>query len=185
MCGTLCTDYHKGRLTLLVPKWIRYFKEKRLDDIIFPDLREQMDSCSLNTFSSIAYRCLKKVSEERPNITEVKKELEIALEQQEDFEETQRIENLASSLISNTSRNKNFMLFPRGILVGDGNTWLSKLKNGKVCEVISATTCIYADSLVQDNTQSSRFSNIIKCGMYNGFTVKVATQFLSPKIRYT
>ncbi|XP_076899023.1 receptor like protein kinase S.2-like [Bidens hawaiensis] len=185
MCGTLCTDYHKGSLTLLVPKWIRYYKEKRLYEIIFPDLREQMDPCSLHTFSSIAYRCLKKVSQERPTIVEVMKELEIALEQQEDLEEARRIENLAISPIPNTPSKKKFMLFPRGILIGDGNTWLSKLKNGKVCEVISSTKCIYADSLVQDNTQNSRFSDVIKGGMYNGFTIKVTTQFLSPKVRYT
>ncbi|KAM0029552.1 putative protein kinase RLK-Pelle-CrRLK1L-1 family [Helianthus debilis subsp. tardiflorus] len=185
MCGTLCTDYHKGRLTLLVPKWIRCYNEKRLDQIIFPDLKEQMDSYSLNTFSALAYRCLKKASEKRPTMAEVMKELEIALEQQEDFEETQRIEKLMISPISNTSPNQNFMRFPEGVLVGDGNTWLSKFKNGNVCEVISATKCIYADSLVQDNTQNSRFINVVKGGMYDGFTVKATTGFLSPKVTYT
>ncbi|KAI7746820.1 hypothetical protein M8C21_000174 [Ambrosia artemisiifolia] len=77
------------------------------------------------------------------------------------------------------------MQFPKGVLVGDGNTWLSKLKNGKVCEVISATKCIYVDSLVHDDTQDSRFSNVINGGLHNGFTVKVRSQFLSLKTAYT
>ncbi|MFS8009856.1 putative protein kinase RLK-Pelle-CrRLK1L-1 family [Helianthus anomalus] len=60
-------------------------EEKRLDEIIFSDLKEQMDSCSLNTFSSLAYRCLKKDREERPSMVEVMKQLEIAVEQQVSF----------------------------------------------------------------------------------------------------
>ncbi|XP_076898998.1 uncharacterized protein LOC143552739 [Bidens hawaiensis] len=169
---------------MLVHKWKRCYDEKRLDEIIYSEIKEQMDSCSLNTFSSIAYRCLKRDREERPKMIEVMKELEIALEQQEDSEETQRIQNLVTSSIQNISENQNFMQFPNGVLVGDGNTWLAILK-GKVCEVISATKCISADSFVHDDTQNLRFPNVIKGGMYNGFTVKVTTQFLKPKATYT
>ncbi|KAJ0774586.1 putative protein kinase RLK-Pelle-DLSV family [Helianthus annuus] len=185
LCGRLCTIYRNRELGLLLPTWLRYYNEKRLDEIIFPDLKEKMDSCSLNTFSSLAYRCLKKEREERPSMAEVMKQLEIALEQQEDFEETMRIQNLVISSISKTPRNQNFMRFPNGVLVGDGNTWLSILQSGKVCEVISATKCISADSLVHDDTQNLRFSNVLKGGMNNGFTIKVTTQFLSRKVRYT
>ncbi|KAI3756040.1 hypothetical protein L1987_55852 [Smallanthus sonchifolius] len=77
------------------------------------------------------------------------------------------------------------MRFPKGVLVGDGNTWLSKLKNGKVCEVICARKCVSADSLVHDDTQKSRFSNVVSGEMHNGFRVKVTTQFLSRKAMYT
>ncbi|KAL8224635.1 hypothetical protein R6Q59_000271 [Mikania micrantha] len=181
MCGRLCYDNRNARLYDLVHMWRICFKEKKLDEIIFHGLKEHMNQCSMNTFSSIAYRCLKKDREERPTMAEVMRQLEIALEQQEDFEETQRIQSL---VISNTSRDQNFMRFPNGVLVGDGNTWLSKLRNNKVCEVISATKCIHADSLVHDKTQNSRFSNIIKAGLFNGFTVKVTTEFLSPKTTY-
>ncbi|XP_076914510.1 putative serine/threonine-protein kinase PBL28 [Bidens hawaiensis] len=188
--GVVLLEILCGRLVnikpvdMLVPKWKRCCDEKRLDEIIYSELKEQMDSCSLNTFSSIANRCLKRDREERPTMAEVMKELKTALEQQDDFEETQRIQNLVTSPITNTSQNQNFMRFPNGVLVGDGNTWLAILK-GKVCEVISATKCISADSLVHDDTQKSRFSNVIKGGMYNGFTVKVTTQFLSPKAAYS
>ncbi|XP_076952460.1 receptor like protein kinase S.2-like [Bidens hawaiensis] len=181
LCGRLAITKEVDRL---VPKWRRCYYEKRLDEIIFSDTKEQMSSFSLNAYSSIAYKCLKRDREERPTMAEVMKELKTALEQQEDFEETQRIQNLVTSPITNTSQNQNFMRFPNGVLVGDGNTWLAILK-GKVCEVISATKCISADSLVHDDTQNSRFSNVIKGGMYNGFTIKVTTQFLSPKAAYS
>ncbi|KAJ0768850.1 putative protein kinase RLK-Pelle-CrRLK1L-1 family [Helianthus annuus] len=86
MCGKLCCEYSNGRLSqILVNKWRRCYEEKRLDEIIFPDLKEKMDSCSLNTFSSLAYRCLKTYREERPSTAEVMKQLEIALEQQVSF----------------------------------------------------------------------------------------------------
>ncbi|MFS7922541.1 putative protein kinase RLK-Pelle-CrRLK1L-1 family [Helianthus anomalus] len=182
MCGKLCLDYSNGQI--LLKKWTRCCEEKRLDEIIFSDLKEQMDSCSLNTFSSLAYRCLKKKREERPTMADAVKILEIALEQQEEFEETMRIQKLLKSPILNTSEDQNPIQFPNGILVDDGNTWLAILE-GKVCEVISATKCISADSLVHNSTQKSRFPNVVKGGMYNGFTVKVTTQFLSPKTMYT
>ncbi|KAJ0802091.1 putative protein kinase RLK-Pelle-CrRLK1L-1 family [Helianthus annuus] len=154
MCGKLCFEYSNG-LQILVNKWRRCYEEKRLDEIIFPDLKEKMDLCSLNTFSSLAYRCLKTDRKGRPTMADVVKILEIAVEQQEEFEETMRIQKLLKPPILNTSQDQNFIRFPNGILVDDDNTWLAILK-GKVCEVISATKCISADSLVHDDTQKSR-----------------------------
>ena len=86
MSGRLCYEYHNGQLIgILVPRWKKYYEEKRLDDIINHDLKKQMEHGSLNTFSAIAYQCLKKSREERPSMAEVVKELEIALEQQVSF----------------------------------------------------------------------------------------------------
>ncbi|KAF5815290.1 putative protein kinase RLK-Pelle-CrRLK1L-1 family [Helianthus annuus] len=156
MCGKLCFQYSNGHLSqILVNKWRRCYEENRLDEIIFSDLKEQMDSCLLSTFASIAYQCIEKHREERPTMANVVKILEIALEQQEEFEETMRIQKLLKSPILNTSQDQNPIRFPNGILVDDGNTWLAILK-GKVCEVISATKCISADSLAHDDTQKSR-----------------------------
>ncbi|KAM0033956.1 putative protein kinase RLK-Pelle-WAK family [Helianthus debilis subsp. tardiflorus] len=83
MFGKLCFEYSNGQI--LLNKWTRCCEEKRLDEIIFYDLKEQMDSCSLNTFSFLAYRCLKKDREERRSMAEVMKQLEIAVEQQVSF----------------------------------------------------------------------------------------------------
>ncbi|KAI3497518.1 hypothetical protein L1887_40185 [Cichorium endivia] len=59
--------------------WKKSYEEKKLGEIIFEDLKQQMDPSSLETFSNIAYRCLKKYREERPNMSSVVKELEVAL----------------------------------------------------------------------------------------------------------
>ncbi|KAI3828666.1 hypothetical protein L1987_02774 [Smallanthus sonchifolius] len=87
LCGRLCYEYHNCELTkILVPKWRRCYDEKRLDEIILPGLKEQMDPGSLKSFSSIAYKCVKKAREERPTMAKIVEELEYSLEQQEIFE---------------------------------------------------------------------------------------------------
>nr|XP_043629679.1 dual specificity protein kinase zak2-like [Erigeron canadensis] len=186
LCGKICYEYINGQMKILVPTWRKSYEEQRLDDIIFSDLKGQMYSGSLDTFSSIAYQCVRKDPQERPTIAKVMKELEVALQQQEHFEEMMSIENLvvSRSLISSASNNQPLMQFPEGVLVGDGNTWLSKHKNGKVCEIISALLCISGDSLIPDSTENSRFANVLRGGIQNGFKVKARTQFLSPKVTY-
>ncbi|KAJ0768853.1 putative protein kinase RLK-Pelle-CrRLK1L-1 family [Helianthus annuus] len=121
MCGKLCFEYSNG-LQILVNKWRRCYEEKRLNEIIFSDLKEQMVSRSLNTFSSLAYQCIKKLRVERPAMADVVKILEIALEQQEEFEEMMRIQKLLKSPILNTSQDQTPIRFPNGILVDDRNT---------------------------------------------------------------
>ncbi|KAF5815216.1 putative protein kinase RLK-Pelle-CrRLK1L-1 family [Helianthus annuus] len=80
MCGKLCFEYHGGRLHgILVPMWKKCFEEKRLDDIVFNGLKEHMEPDSLNTFSTIAYQCLKRAREERPTMAEMVQKLELHL----------------------------------------------------------------------------------------------------------
>ncbi|KAL8241411.1 hypothetical protein R6Q59_014765 [Mikania micrantha] len=192
MCGRLCFDYHDGRLTqILVNKWRKCYEEKALDAIIFSDMKEQIQSSSLSTFSHIAYQCINKAREERPTMAEVIKELEIALEQQEvyknlaqkaDVEEMIKIAHQAVTPLSYGSHEQLFMLLLKGIFVDDGTTWLSINNNGEICEMVSATKCVSWG--VRDVAIDSRFSNIMMC-IYNGFKVKVFTRFLSPHVTYT
>ncbi|KAM0010126.1 putative protein kinase RLK-Pelle-CrRLK1L-1 family [Helianthus debilis subsp. tardiflorus] len=87
LCGRLCYEYHNLESTkILVPKWRRCYDEKRLDEIILPGLKEQMDPGSLKSFSAIAYQCVKRAREERPNMAEIVLKLELSLRQQEVFE---------------------------------------------------------------------------------------------------
>ncbi|GKD28332.1 putative receptor-like protein kinase [Tanacetum coccineum] len=63
MCGRLCCEYSDGRLVgILVHEWKKCFKENRLaiDAVIFHSLKEHLELDSLTTFSTIAYRCLKR-----------------------------------------------------------------------------------------------------------------------------
>ncbi|XP_076899024.1 putative serine/threonine-protein kinase PBL25 [Bidens hawaiensis] len=88
MCGRLCCQFDKDKLiSILVRTWKNRYHEKRLDEIVFPDLRQQIDQESLSTFAAIAVRCLDRDPKERPNMSEVVKELEIALHHQQNFKQ--------------------------------------------------------------------------------------------------
>ncbi|KAJ9548984.1 hypothetical protein OSB04_021527 [Centaurea solstitialis] len=54
------------------------YEEDKLDEIIDPNLRKQMKLTSLNTFSTIAYHCLKSNRSERPTMARVVEKLENA-----------------------------------------------------------------------------------------------------------
>nr|XP_043611745.1 probable serine/threonine-protein kinase PBL28 [Erigeron canadensis] len=60
----------------------RHYEETRLDELIDPDLRQQMDSQSLHIFSETVYRCLKEQREQRLDTSRLVKKLEKALEHQ-------------------------------------------------------------------------------------------------------
>ncbi|PWA37972.1 Phloem protein 2-like protein [Artemisia annua] len=83
MCGRLCAENSNGRLNVYVPFWRKSYEENKLYEIILQDLRQQMDPSSLKTFSDIASQCLRNAREERPTMSRVVEELEIALESQE------------------------------------------------------------------------------------------------------
>ncbi|KAI3777527.1 hypothetical protein L1987_47327 [Smallanthus sonchifolius] len=61
----------------------KHYKEKTLDKMINSDLRTEMNSDSLSTFSTIAYQCLKKRTEDRPTMSLVVKAIEKALDYQQ------------------------------------------------------------------------------------------------------
>ena len=62
-----------------MPTWKESYEMEDLDEIIFQDLNQQMDSSSLETFSDIAYQCLKRARKDRPTMAEVVGKLENAL----------------------------------------------------------------------------------------------------------
>ncbi|PWA52937.1 protein kinase-like domain-containing protein [Artemisia annua] len=82
MCGRLCAENSNGRFNVYVPLWRKSYEENKLDDIILQNLRKQMDPSSLKTFSDIASQCLRYAREERPTMSRIVEELEIALESQ-------------------------------------------------------------------------------------------------------
>uniref|UniRef100_A0A251SXU1 Putative death-associated protein kinase 1 n=1 Tax=Helianthus annuus TaxID=4232 RepID=A0A251SXU1_HELAN len=89
LCGRLCCTYSNGRLQQnLVRTWIESYEEKKLNDIIFKDTAiEPLEQSALETFSDIAYRCLKESREDRPRMVEVVTELETALIYQKQFQD--------------------------------------------------------------------------------------------------
>ncbi|PWA65581.1 protein kinase-like domain-containing protein [Artemisia annua] len=64
----------------------RQYEEKKLDDKIDPDLRQQMNSQSLEIFSKLAYCCSMDMRAQRPDMNQIVNLLERALELQEKHE---------------------------------------------------------------------------------------------------
>ncbi|XP_076895116.1 receptor like protein kinase S.2-like [Bidens hawaiensis] len=64
-----------------------HYEERKLDDLINPDLRKQMNLQSLNIFAEMAYHCLKEKRSERPDMNHVDAKLKEALELQHKHEQ--------------------------------------------------------------------------------------------------
>ncbi|PWA82370.1 protein kinase-like domain-containing protein [Artemisia annua] len=65
---------------LLAPLAITHYREKKLNNIVDPELWKQIDLHSFNMFAEIAYECLAEERSRRPNIDDIVPRLEKALE---------------------------------------------------------------------------------------------------------
>ncbi|PWA83515.1 protein kinase-like domain, Phloem protein 2-like protein [Artemisia annua] len=83
LCGRVCYENSNGKLKVFVHFWKKCYEQKKLDEIIFPDLKQQMDTRSVGTFVDIAYQCLQKSREQRPTMSVVVEKLKAALELKE------------------------------------------------------------------------------------------------------
>lgn len=83
LCGRRCFMNVSDERRLLAPLAQSYFEKGNIKDIIDPELKNQMDSHSLNMFAMIAYGCLLDDRKRRPSMGLVVKKLEKALELQE------------------------------------------------------------------------------------------------------
>ncbi|KAJ0511690.1 putative protein kinase RLK-Pelle-CR4L family [Helianthus annuus] len=59
-----------------------HYEKRKLDNLIDPDLRKQMNVQSLNMFAEIAYCCIKEKRSQRPDTKTIRRRLERALELQ-------------------------------------------------------------------------------------------------------
>nr|GEY13138.1 myosin-17-like [Tanacetum cinerariifolium] len=66
--------------------WKEKHEQHRLDEIIFQDLKQQMDATSLEIFADIAYQCLRESRKQRPTMSQVVEKLDIPLQVQEEQE---------------------------------------------------------------------------------------------------
>ncbi|XP_076936544.1 receptor-like protein kinase HERK 1 [Bidens hawaiensis] len=94
LCGRLCFENNNGKFPSLVRMWKQKYKQKKLDEIIFQDLNQDMDPQSLETFTDIAFQCLQKYRENRPTMSVVVEKLEAALELQQDEPDKFSVEKL-------------------------------------------------------------------------------------------
>ncbi|XP_042758545.2 uncharacterized protein LOC111908106 [Lactuca sativa] len=198
LCGSLCyetkTNHHPQSL---VRWWKKCYKEKKMEEIIFHHLKQDMDLRSLETFSEIAYRCLQKSRSERPKMSYVVEKLEAALGFQQEISKKEKLfqEGISKFVefkeMVNTVVNieELEMLLSKGIIINEGKTWFSLNKNGEHIEMISAecfehTAAFNWDYDPYGRETKSRFEGRKRRGSYGAFKTHVRTQLLSPYITY-
>ncbi|KAJ9537576.1 hypothetical protein OSB04_030309 [Centaurea solstitialis] len=192
LCGRLCFEYNNVQYQILVHTWKQCYEQKKLEEIIFRDLIQKMSPGSLETFSDVAYLCLQESREERPLISQVVEKLDIALRFQEMYEhlvvpkEDEAIFYAAVTHLVFKSEEELKGLLSKGILVNRGKTWFSLNKDGKHCELISATECTKESPDEYISEKYSRFAEVYCLGKENTtFRAHFRARFLSPGITYT
>ncbi|PWA63622.1 protein kinase-like domain, Phloem protein 2-like protein [Artemisia annua] len=149
LCGRVCYENSNGKLKVLVPFWKECYEQKKLDEIIFPDIKHQVDPGSVKTFVDIAYQCLKKSREQRPTISAVVEKLKAALESQELHDLIQPREYELGAIIRAAdppliykSKKELEALLSKGFPVNRGKTLVSVNHKGQVCERIYVEACL-------------------------------------------
>ncbi|KAL7599029.1 hypothetical protein Lser_V15G22758 [Lactuca serriola] len=117
LCGRLCTSNKNDLHQPLIGLVQRYYKEKKISEIVFHDIRDGIKPKSLEAFITIAYRCLKRNLEDRPLMTDVVRTLESALEYQ--------VDQLNTNLVSTSQLSKEIVTLS---LKNDGGPGLSTSK---------------------------------------------------------
>nr|GEX83040.1 protein kinase-like domain, phloem protein 2-like protein [Tanacetum cinerariifolium] len=195
LCGKVCVEYSKDQIDVIhVPSWKKKYQENKLDEIILQNLTQQMDPCSLKTFSGIAFQCLRKAREERPTMFRVVEELEIALESQE-FPDL-RLEMLrnyeyifvaADPLLIYKTGNQLKELLSKGLIINERKKWLCVNEKGEHIERSYIQACVCHDFTVYEmlSYSNSRFPGGLFYDYNYEFKARVRGQYLTPQISYT
>ncbi|PWA64765.1 Concanavalin A-like lectin/glucanase, subgroup [Artemisia annua] len=198
LCGKLCFEYSNHRYKVLVPMWKKSYKENKLDEIIFPDLMQQMDPSSLKTFADIAYQCLQNSREQRPVMSHVVEKLKSALEWQEARDMTLKLPKEYAEIVKSavdrlifTSLKELEALLSKWVIINGGKTLFSINDKREHCERICIEGCLNLDEIKDGSLEypshyyNSRFPGG-RCYEYkNEFKARVRADFLSPEITYT
>nr|XP_043637033.1 uncharacterized protein LOC122608017 isoform X2 [Erigeron canadensis] len=167
LCGRLAVLNTKDDSRFLAMLVQKRYQENKLDTIVETSIKEQIAAKCLETFSGITYQCLRLERKERPSMTQVVQQLEIALQYQEahekelkfeayeteesdsddedDFWETKlpqdwkgMIKNFNIPKAIYTIKRDLFWLLHKGILFDEGNKFLWINNDGTKCVLISA-----------------------------------------------
>ncbi|KAJ0735757.1 putative protein kinase RLK-Pelle-LRR-I-1 family [Helianthus annuus] len=199
MCGKLALiKTHEDERRFLVSLVKQYYKEGKLDELVFEGIKDKIVPKSLTTFQRIAYQCLHDEREQRPTARELALQLKKALEFQEDIEiwearlprDYKEIiqKSRTPELYSNVSKKDLYVMFSEGILLQDAKVCLYIGSNGERSEMVSATTFSYEKNRLHKrrSIQKSRFQRVVKMMDISDLNIqiKIRTQFLSPKVIY-
>ncbi|PWA76986.1 hypothetical protein CTI12_AA228390 [Artemisia annua] len=82
LCGRLCIGNNRDELQPLTELVRKCYKQNTIDEIIYGNIKDEINPHSLKVFTTIAYQCLEREREQRPLMTKVVKVLESALQLQ-------------------------------------------------------------------------------------------------------
>ncbi|XP_022040052.1 uncharacterized protein LOC110942571 isoform X4 [Helianthus annuus] len=207
LCGRLAYDEIYGGRGL--PSVARQrFNDGTFKEMVDPKLMEAdeiismlkggVNQDSLETFSKIAHQCLAETQSGRPTMEVIIKELEKALNFQEDYEIWEPKLPIDYKEIIQVSKNPQiykqitkkglYDMFSKGILLQGDKVWFSIGSNGDRNEMISSKRFSYKDHLLREwrSIPVSRFPKVAE--MLNisnlNIQIKIRTQFLSPCVNY-
>ncbi|KAI7750131.1 hypothetical protein M8C21_010216, partial [Ambrosia artemisiifolia] len=186
-----CEDHSDS----LGPLAKQYFKEAKLEELVFDGIKEQINPESLATFADISLSCLNDKGDERPDADEVVRQLKKAAEFQEDFDvwepklprDYEEILRLLD-MDKNTKKKDIYNKLCKGVLLEDREMCLSLGSNGEKHYMISAKRFSYKNrwAINWQHIPQSRFENVAEmCTLSNlKIKVKIRTRFLSPGVNY-
>ncbi|KAL4560244.1 hypothetical protein LXL04_032394 [Taraxacum kok-saghyz] len=197
LCGrsTSNTYAHDNELTSLVKD---YFREGKLDEIVFEGIKEQVVPQSLTAFQKIAFQCLHDKREERPTAGEVLIQVKKALDFQEDYEMWEPrlpkdykeiiLMSKTPEVYAMSKKEYLYNMLLKGILIQEGNVWFSMGRNGQRNEMLSARKLTYKNrwSRKWRSIPKSRFHKVAEILDISDLNIriKIKPQFLSPEVHY-
>ncbi|GJT12097.1 kinase-like domain, phloem protein 2-like protein [Tanacetum coccineum] len=201
LCGRVCYENSNRQLKIFVPYWKICYEQKKLDEIIFPDLKQQMDTSSVGAFIALEFKEVYDLELQREHEAEqmrkaaeqekIRKAAEYEAEQirkATELEQTRKaVEQEYKEILKSADPPLRFLEFP----VKGGKTLLSINDKGEVfCERICIEAClnqIQYDRLENPSGfENSRFSGGRCYYKHEGeLKVRVRAQFLYPRITYT
>ncbi|XP_071739345.1 uncharacterized protein [Rutidosis leptorrhynchoides] len=201
LCGRLAwVEGYVNHSEPLVPLAKRKYVEGKIDEIVFEGLKKQIVPTSLTTFADIAYRCLCDDGDERPEASEVVKQLKKALEFQEDDEiwepqlpgNYKEIIGMSDSpeMYSSERKKDLYKVLSEGIFIQNQKVWLSLSSTGRVNTLISATMFSYGDRRSHKcrsiEKSFTRFPKVAKMMDISNLKIqiKIDTNVLSSDVTY-
>ncbi|KAM0038585.1 putative protein kinase RLK-Pelle-CR4L family [Helianthus debilis subsp. tardiflorus] len=192
LCGRLAwAEDFKDHAESLGPLAKRFYEERKLDEIVFEGIKEQLGPESLSIYAGIAYQCLHDESEERPTARELVIQLKKALDVQKDYEiwETQLPEDYKDiiqmskdpEISSTTNRKDIYDILSKGILIQEDKVWFSLGSNGERNKMVSASEFSYKNrwSRKWRSVPESRFAKVAELLDNSNLNIQIGISSLS------
>ncbi|KAK9057882.1 hypothetical protein SSX86_022721 [Deinandra increscens subsp. villosa] len=192
LCGRLtwidgCEDYTRP----IGPLAKHYYRQEKLDEMVFKDIKEQSVQQSLTIFTHIAYQCLHEDEYKRPEAGEVVIQLKKALELQEDFEiwepklPTYYKEIMRLSKTPEVYQKKDiYEKLSNGTLLPKEKMWFILSDNGEANKMISATATTKQFSYRNHESHKCRSSHISRfLSLSHSHTIFALLAFRAFRIR--